>query len=65
MFFVILDNGECCPLNYKDKRTLYRVFISEGIHEVTRKKAAIKQMENAVKFLDDDNRITCKENNEY
>jgi hypothetical protein len=61
---VLLDNGEYCSLDYKDNRTLYRVFISEGIYEVTRKKAAIKQMENAVKFLDDDNRITCKENNE-
>lgn len=62
--FVILDNGESCILNYKDNRTLYRVFISEGIYEIARKEAAIKRMENAVKFLDDDNRITCKENNE-
>jgi hypothetical protein len=61
--FVILDNGESCSLNYKDNRTLYRVFISEGMYEIARKEASIKRMENAVKFLDDDNRITCKENN--
>jgi hypothetical protein len=62
---IVDNNGESYSLlDYEDSRTLYRVFLSEGIYADMKKKAAIKKTENAIKFLDDDNRITCKENNE-